>query len=49
MRRLIAAIRSMVTRTPAPKGGGRKLTRRKPWTRTSRLAVIWSSAAVAAN
>ncbi|HUL05375.1 MAG TPA: FtsQ-type POTRA domain-containing protein [Candidatus Acidoferrum sp.] len=47
MRRLTAAIRSMVTRTPAPKGGGRKLTRRKPWTRTSRLAMIWGSAAAA--
>jgi cell division protein FtsQ len=45
MRRLIAAIRSMVTRTPARKSGARKPTRRKPWSRTGRLAAIWGSAA----
>jgi cell division protein FtsQ len=45
MRRLIAAIRSMLTRTPARKGGARKPTRRKPWSRTSRLAVIWGGGA----
>jgi cell division protein FtsQ len=45
MRRLIAAIRSMVTRTPVRKGAARKPTRRKPWSRSSRLAVLWSSAA----
>jgi len=43
MRRLIAAIRSMFTRAPARKGGARKLTRRKPWPRGRRLAVIWGS------
>lgn len=46
MRRLIAAIRSLVTRTPAPKGG-RKPTRRKPWPRGRRLALLWGSAAAA--
>ena len=45
MRRLIAAIRSLVTRTPARKGGARKPTRRKPWPRGRRLAVIWGGAA----
>jgi cell division protein FtsQ len=44
MRRLIAAIRSLVTRTPAPKGG-RKPTRRKPWPRGRHLAMLWGSAA----
>ncbi len=47
MRRLIAAIRSLVTRAPARKGGARKPTRRKPWSRGSRLALIWGSAAAA--
>lgn len=47
MRRLIAAIRSVVTRTPARKGGARKPTRRKPWPRGRRLAAIWSSVAAA--
>ena len=46
MRRLIAAIRSLVTRTPARRGGARKPTRRKPWPRGRRLAVMWGSAAV---
>ncbi len=45
MRRLIAAIRSLVTGTRARKGGARKPTRRKPWPRGRRLAVIWGSAA----
>jgi cell division protein FtsQ len=44
MRRLIAAIRSLVTRTPAPKGG-RKPTRRKPWPRGRRLTLIWGGVA----
>jgi cell division protein FtsQ len=47
MRRLIAAIRSLVTRTPARKGGARKPTRRKPWPRGRRLTAIWGSAAAA--
>jgi cell division protein FtsQ len=47
MRRLIAAIRSLVTRAPARKGGARKPTRRKPWPRGRRLAVIWGGAAAA--
>ena len=47
MRRLIAAIRSVVTRTPARKGGARKPIRRKPWPRGRRLAVICGSAAAA--
>jgi len=47
MRRLIAAIHSLVTRTPARKGGARKPIRRKPWPRGRRLAVICGSAAAA--
>lgn len=45
MRRLIATIRSIVTHAPARKGSARKPTRRKPWPRGSRLAVICGSAA----
>jgi len=47
MRRLIAAIRSLVTGAPARKGGARKPTRRRPWPRGRRLAVIWGGAAAA--
>jgi cell division protein FtsQ len=44
MRRLIAAIRSLVTRAPARKAGARKPTRRKPWPRGRRLAATWGGA-----
>ena len=45
MRRLIAAIREWVPEKPARRGVARKITRRKPWSRNQRLALLSSCVA----
>jgi len=45
MRRLIAAIRDWKSGKPARRGGARKVTRRKPWSRNQRLALLSGCAA----
>jgi cell division protein FtsQ len=45
MRRLIAAIREWRSKKPARRGAARKITRRKPWSRNQRLALLSGCAA----